>query len=152
MPDLQVFNLFNSTPCNPDCVPERTGELMLPWEVMLTFESIWLVDTSRFSRMPHCKTNSFSKFGGPFFPTFEWNSLRFWLFLHSSSLIKQKSIVIWGCSTSVFMHDWEGLSILLCYWSTDLNFVLQLTAVKAFIPPKGRWIPPQPILFCSQYP
>lgn len=64
MPDLQVFNLFNSTPYNPDCAPERTGELMLSWETMLTFESIWLVDTSQFSRMPHCKTNSFCKFGG----------------------------------------------------------------------------------------
>jgi len=137
MPDLQVFNLFNSTPCDPDCAPARTGELMLSWETMLMFESIWLVDTSQFSRMPHCKTTQLCKFRG-LSPTFEWNSLRFWLLVHSSPLIKSKSTVVWGCSTSVFLHNWAGLSMILCYWSTDLHFVLQLAAVNAVFPPKGQ--------------
>lgn len=53
MPDLQVFNLFNSTLCDPAYAPERTREFMLSWEMMLMFESIWLVDTLQFSRMPH---------------------------------------------------------------------------------------------------
>lgn len=120
MPDLQVFNLFSSTPHDPACAAGRTGELLLSWETMLLFESSCLADTSQFSRMPHRKTNSFFKFGA-FRPTYEWNSLRFWLFLRNSSLIKSKSTVMWGCSTSVFTHDWEGLGLILYYWSTVIT-------------------------------
>lgn len=36
------------------------------------------------------------------------------------------------------MHGWEGLSVIFCYRSTDLYYVLQLAAVKAVIPKKGR--------------
>lgn len=112
-----MFNLFSSTPHDPACAAERTGELLLSWETMLLFESIWLADTSQFSRMPHCKTNSFCTFGA-FRPTYEWNSLRFWLFLRNSSLIKSKSTVIRCCSTSVLVRDWEGLGLILHYRST----------------------------------
>lgn len=35
------------------------------------------------------------------------------------------------------MHGWEGLSLILCYWSRSRYFVLELAAV-AVIPPKGQ--------------
>lgn len=36
------------------------------------------------------------------------------------------------------MHDWEGLSLVLCYCSRGWYFVLELAAVEAVIPPKGQ--------------